>query len=210
MFRGDAGRSFARVAAPIAIFNVGFFLTAPIVNVYFIEDLGFSNSVIGLLTSTFVLAQVAGSLVWGVLIDRWGDHTVAFLTTAGMALQAAIFWLSPSVLFLIAAQAFGGFCFAGVFLGSFNMIISTGDRKHRSQTVTWVNVCSNFAAFLGPLIGTAALTRIGFVPSFFLAMAFRAIGSALYFRTARGEVGRIMRGITGSWKAHGRYYRSSS
>ncbi len=192
IFRGEAGRSFFAVTAPLTMFNIGFFLLSPIMNVYYIEDLEFSNSVVGLLTSSFVLAQVVGSLIWGTLIDRWGNHVVAFATTAGMALQSSILWISPSVLFLAVVQGFGGFCFAGFLLGSFNMIISTGERKYRSQTVTWVNVFGNFSAFVGPLLGTMALTLIGFAPSFFLATAFRALSSLLYYRTARSDLNQIL------------------
>ena len=191
VFHGSAARALMSVAIPLAMFNIGFHWLTPVVNVYFIETLGFSNSVIGVLTSAFVLSQVAGSLVWGALIDRWGNNLVAFVTTAGMALQSLVFWLSPSVVFLLVVQAFGGFCFAGVILGSFNMAISAGDRRLRSQTVTWVNTFSHFSAFVGPLLGATTLTAIGYVSSFLLATAFRALGSLLYLWSARGELARL-------------------
>lgn len=176
-FTGQLRKDFLQVTVPVVLFNIGFHGLAPVVNIYFIERLGFSNATIGTLASTFVLTQVVGSLVWGHLIDRWGNRAVAFVALAGIASQAFLFWLVPSVGYLLAMQAFGGFCLPGVTLGTFNMVIAAGDRRTRSQVIRWVNVFANLAAFLGPLLGTGLLLYVGLVPAFLVMGGFRAVAS---------------------------------
>lgn len=189
LWGGAARGDFLRVTVPLFLFNMGFFGLAPVVNIYFIERLGFSNSVIGLLMSAYMVSQVAGSLVWGALADRFGHPVIAFAALVGMATQAAAFWLVPSVAYLLVIQVLGGFCFAGVVLGTFNMIIAIGGARDRSLAVTWVNVFANFAAFVGPLVGTAVLLHAGFIPAFMGAALMRALGAVALWRAA-GETWR--------------------
>ena len=194
ILRGASRRDFLRAAAPLFLFNMGFFGLAPVVNIYFIERLGFPNSVIGLLMSTFMVSQVVGSLVWGALADRFGSPVIAFVAVIGMALQALAFWFVPAVGYLLVMQVIGGFCFAGVVLGTFNMIIAIGKASERSLAVTWVNVFANFAAFVGPLFGTFVLLHVGLVPAFLGAALMRALGAVALLRAAGEAWGSRPRG----------------
>ncbi len=187
LLTGSRRHDFLRVTVPIVLFNMGFFGLAPVVNIYLIERLELSNSSIGTLTSLFILSQVVGSLVWGQMADRWGNHVIAFVATVGMSAQAAVFWFLPSFGFLAFTQALGGFCFAGVVLGTFNMIISIGGRKDRFKVITWVNTFGNLAAFIGPLIGTWMLLSVGLIPAFLGAAGVRALAALVLTRHAVSE-----------------------
>lgn len=195
LLTGSRRHDFLRVTVPIVLFNMGFFGLAPVVNIYLIERLGLSNSAIGILTSVFILSQVVGSLVWGQLADRWGNHAIAFAAVVGMSVQAAIFWMVPTFGFLAVIQGIGGFCFAGVVLGTFNMIISVGERSERSKVITWVNTFGNLAAFVGPLVGTWMLLHWGLVPAFLGAALVRALGALVLFHPALSEWRRAIQTI---------------
>lgn len=177
-----SGRALLKVAIPTALLNIGFLLCNPVVNVYYVEILSLNNTQIGLLTSVFVLFQVIGSVIWGSAADRIGNWRVLIWSAFGMAMQAAVFWIVPSVPYLVVAQAFGGFCYAGFLLASFNVLIATGKDTDRAQAISWFHVIGNLAGFIAPFIGTAAFTSWGLVPAFLVATMFRSLATIFFMR----------------------------
>lgn len=187
LMRTEEGRSLGRLLIPVGVFNIGFNMLAPVINIYFVNHLNLSNAQIGLLTAASVLSQTIGSAVWGGLSDRVGNYTVTLASAAGLAFQAAVFWLSPSLPFLIGAQLLGGFCYGGFLLGTFNAVNSLGGPRTRSQMITWFHALSNLAAFIAPLAGSAVLGRFGLVEAFLVAAGFRAASALLIVAPARTD-----------------------
>src|SRR5690606_24448593 len=72
----EAGRALIGVAVPVGVFNIGFFMLNPVINLYFVQVLELTNAQIGFLSAVFVIAQTAGSWIWGALADRYGHHAV--------------------------------------------------------------------------------------------------------------------------------------
>src|SRR5690606_4085652 len=132
-FREGSGRALLKLALPTALFNLGFILAGPIVNIYYVDILLLTNTEIGLLASAFLLFQVVGSPLWGNIADRAGNHAVLTWATLGLAVQAAAFLLVPSVPYLVLMQAVGGLSYAGFLLGSFNVLIGTGASHERTR-----------------------------------------------------------------------------
>mgnify|MGYP001184933377 CR=1 FL=1 len=195
----EASRALWKVAVPVGVFNIGFFMLNPVINLYFVEVLELSNAQIGLLSAVFVIAQTIGSWLWGALADRHGNHTVTIAATLGLAVQAIGYWLSPSLYYLIFVQAVGGFCFAGFLLATFNTVIGIGDRQQKTLVVSSYHFIGNMASFLAPFLGTWAYTGPGLVAAFLLAGLLRAVSAALLLqgRPARrqGVPGEHHRGI---------------
>ena len=193
-----AGRC-RKVAVPVGVFNIGFFMLNPVINLYFVKVLELSKAQIGLLSAVFVMAQTVGSWLWGALADRHGNHTVTIAATLGLAVQAIGYWLSPSLYYLIFVQAVGGFCFAGFLLATFNTVIGIGDRQQKTLVVSSYHFIGNMASFLAPFLGTWAYTGPGLVAAFLLAGLLRAVSAALLLqgRPARrqGVPGEHHRGI---------------
>lgn len=180
--RTAGGRSFLGLTLAVALFNLGFHMASPIVTIYFVEYLGYSNALIGVLTAASVLFQVFGSRVWGALADRWGLGVVLVATTALMAVQAAGFWLVPSVLFLLVMQAVGGFALAGYNVATLNALFLVGDRQSRPGLILWYNVIVGLANFAGPQLGTGALSRLSLPAVFLLTGGLRALGALAMVR----------------------------
>ena len=169
-----AGRTLIGVALPVGVFNVGFFMLNPVLNLYFVQTLALSNTRDRLLNAVFVIAQTAGSWVWGALADRYGNHAVTIATALGLGLQAAAFWLSPSLYYLVLVQAIGGFCFAGFLLGTFNAVIGIGDKRQKTMVVAGFHFVGNMAGFVAPFLGTWTYSGPGLVSAFLFAGLLRA------------------------------------
>jgi len=167
---------------PVGVFNIGFFMLNPVINLYFVEVLELSNAQIGFLSAVFVIAQTIGSWIWGALADRHGSHTVTIAATLGLAVQAIGYWLSPSLYYLIFVQAVGGFCFAGFLLATFNTVIGIGDRRQKTLVVSSYHFIGNMASFLAPFLGTWAYTGPGLVAAFLLAGFLRTVSAALFLQ----------------------------
>lgn len=187
------GRALLGVAVPVGVFNIGFLMLNPVINLYFVQDLGLSKTQIGLLTATFVMAQTVGSFVWGALSDRYGNQAVTIASAAGLAVQAAAYWLSPSFLYLVLAQAVGGFCFAGFLLGTFNALIGIGDKRQRNLVVAGFHFVGNLAGFAAPFLGTWLYSGPGLVPAFLTAAILRG-ASVLLFVKGSPSKGRSVEG----------------
>lgn len=186
--RTDAGRGFLSLTGTVALFNLGFHMASPIVTIYFVEQLGYSNALIGVLTAASVLFQVFGSRMWGALADRWGLAIVLICTTAIMAVQAAAFWIVPSVVFLLIMQALGGFALGGYNVATLNALFLVGDRRSRPGLILWYNVLVGLANFVGPQLGTAALGVMTIPAVFMLAGGLRTLGALAMVRHGWSDV----------------------
>lgn len=187
LLRTAAGKRFTGLTLTVALFNLGFHIASPIATIYFVEYLGLSNAVIGMLTAVSVLFQVLGARVWGQIADRWGNGTVVLITTVLMAIQAAIFAVIPSVGFLMVVQAVGGFALGGYNLSTLNALFLVGDRRLRPQLIIWYNVIVGIANFSGPQFGTFLLSRYAIGWVFGVAGGVRMLGALLMTGMARRD-----------------------
>lgn len=182
------GKRFLSLTLTVALFNVGFHMSAPIGTIYYVDHLGLTNAVIGILTAVVVMFQVVGSRTWGHISDRWGTGAVLFVTTGLLGIQAVVFAAVPSVLYLVLMQAIGGFALGGYNLATLNALFVMGDRRHRPQLILWYNVVVGMAAFIGPQIGTLLLSQIMIAWVFVISGGARLLATLLMVRMARGDM----------------------
>lgn len=177
-----AGRTLLGVAVPVGVFNIGFMMLNPVLNLYYVQDLALSKTQIGVLTATFVMAQTVGSWIWGALSDRYGNLVVTIASAAGLGLQAATYWLSPAFYYLVFVQAVGGFCFSGFVLSTFNAIIGIGDKRQRNLVVAGFHFIGNMASFTAPFLGTWLYSGPGLIPAFLSAAVLRSLSVVLFVK----------------------------
>jgi MFS family permease len=148
VLRGNTGVAFARLAIPVFLFNIGFHLAVPVVNIYYVEYMHFSKGSIGLLSAAFLVFQVLSSRFWGRMGDRLGNHVVAFISMAILIVQAALYSLVPSLPFILIMQIIGGFAFGGYAMSTFNSIIALGTPSNRPVVISLFNVVGGLGGFL--------------------------------------------------------------
>ncbi len=157
----EASRALWKVAVPVGVFNIGFFMLNPVINLYFVEVLELSNAQIGLLSAVFVIAQTTGSWLWGAIAEParqpHGDHrSDAGSCRPGDRLLA----LAVAVLFDLRASG-RRFLFPGFLLATFNTVIGIGDRQQKTLVVSSYHFIGNMASFLAPFLGTWAYAARG-------------------------------------------------
>ncbi len=190
---GGTSRLFRQLALPVFFFLCGYYLLAPVLNIYFVERLALTKSQIGLLTSAFLVCQVVSMRFWGKMGDIVGNHAVACVSMVALAMQAFAYLWRPGLLYLFFMQGFGGFAFGGYAISTFNALIGMGSKRERHLLVTWFNVVSSLAGFVSPIAGAYVLDLVDMPAAFLLAAATRAAGAVLLCPPAGQEWCRFRR-----------------
>jgi MFS transporter, AAHS family, 4-hydroxybenzoate transporter len=121
----------------------------------------------------------AGSLLSGVLMDRFGNFRI--MSSAGIAAAAAIAAVgfghgSPAL--LLPALFMTGFCVMGAQIGAYSLIASVYPTKMRSSGVGTVLGIGRIGSVLGPMAG-AWMLKVGWpIPLIFAAVAIPGLLSA--------------------------------
>jgi len=116
-------------------------------------DLKLNYTTFTIITAVALITKFAMMPVWGKLSDKYGTKKV--LVLAGFLMPATpIFWIfSKNIYYLMFAQVFAGFSWAGFDLASFNFIFDTTKREKRATCVAYYNVLTGLAIFVGAIVG---------------------------------------------------------
>jgi len=137
---------------------LGFLIVLPLLPFY-AEDLGASESMVGVLISAFAFAQLVTSPFWGKLSDRYGRRPMILLGLIMSALSYALFGLAETVVVLLVSRLVqgAGAGTIGVVQAYVSDAAPPGDR---TQALGWVTVASSAGVMIGPAVGSLA-TELG-------------------------------------------------
>jgi len=134
---------------------------------------------LGVLTVAFTLAGTVSNLLWGSLADRYGFRLVVLLSlglwvAATLLLMGSAGLVTTSVVFVGIGAAFQGFQH-----GSMNLTLEFGHRDDLPVRIAIANSTSEFAGTLGPLLGGAIATLLGYPAVFVVSVAFLIAGGLM-------------------------------
>lgn len=139
-----------------------FYLALPFYAVYARTVLGFPPSIVGIFVSAQMAGSILGGLLWGYLGDHHGNRLVIRLVgltalstpllalAAGLALGAHLRWLAVAFYLLLFASL--GATFNGVWMGFTNYLIEIVDDDNRPTFIGLMNTMVAPLAFL-PILG---------------------------------------------------------
>jgi len=179
---------FAGFTAVAFLWNLALMIAGPFFAVYLVRNLGASPLQIGLLAAIFGATNIVGQRVWGRLNDRHGAAWVMRLT-GFMIPGVPILWsLAPNPWYLLIAEGFSGFVWAGYGLASFNLLLGLTPVAQRARYTAIYQVAVFSAAFIGPLMGSALAAALGGIrPLFWISAVGRVIASSLFVITVGGK-----------------------
>lgn len=157
-----SGRAFLkRVGVLMAIVFVdmlGFLIVLPLLPFY-AEDLGASETVVGVLISAFAFAQVITSPFWGKLSDRYGRRPMILLGLILSSLSYALFGIAETVAVLLVSRLVQG-AGAGITGVVQAYVSDAAPPGNRTQALGWVTVATSAGVMIGPAVGSLA-TELG-------------------------------------------------
>ena len=178
---------FAGFTAVAFLWNLSLMVAGPFFSVYLVRDLGASPTQIGMLAAIFSATNIVGQRVWGQLNDRRGAAWVMRLTGFLIPGVPLLWSIAPNPWYLLIAEAFSGFVWAGYSLASFNLLLGLTPAAQRPRYTAIYQVSVFSAAFIGPLLGSALATILGIRPLFWISAIGRLIASGLFMLTVRGD-----------------------
>ena len=116
---------------------------------------------VGLLTSSYALAQLAASPLAGRLGDRLGRRPVLFGGLAGMAVTQALFGVAPWLWALYLLRVVGGAATSGMLVAATAFVADTTTREGRARGMAWFGTSVSLGLVAGPALG-GLLSRPGF------------------------------------------------
>ncbi len=169
---------FLRLTATSFLFQIGYYLTLPIIPVY-VKHLGASTTVIGWLGSAFFLSTLIGRPLAAFSVERLGTRPT-LLYSALLATAVCVFspWmLSPTQ--IAANRCMYGLVYA-LFTTAVTVLVADNVPSVRTGEALGVFSASvNAAAAFSPALGLLLSDQLGFTPTLVIAAGFPALSTLL-------------------------------
>ncbi|HHE71083.1 MAG TPA: MFS transporter [Chloroflexi bacterium] len=173
-------RAFSVLLWGTFVYQWAISLASPLFSIYFIEDLGATESWIGWRATLASLISILAYRFWPRVIERHGERTVLLRTAPFMLLFPLLTGLTRSLtlqfLIVIIPRIFG----AAVMLTRYSLLLRDSPPDRRPSYIAIYAILVNIAAFVAPLVGTSLSEYIGITGVFFASAALRLTAALIY------------------------------
>ena len=119
---------------------------------FFAQRLGANGMMVGLLVSSFSLAQLLSAPLWGRLSDKWGRRPVIMVSLAASAISFTVFGFAHSLVVLFLSRIVQGA--GGGTVGVIQAYVAdTTKPEERTRALGWLSAATNFGVAIGPVLG---------------------------------------------------------
>jgi MFS family permease len=148
-------RPFLVFSSIILSYRIALNLPTPLFGLFWVEELGAPDTLIGLRGAVGHGALVIGYLFWGRMANRMGRRSLLMASAAGLALYPIATALSPSAIWLLPAAAIWGLTASGINIGLFDIMLAAMPEERQPLFAAVWNMIANGAIFVGPFLGAA-------------------------------------------------------
>ena len=134
--------------------------SGPYFAVYMLHDLQFGYIPFTLVVSAAAVANMLSLQYWGKRADIAGNLKIVKITSIMMPLVPVLWLGSTNVVYLMAANMFSGFVWAGYSLSSVNYVYDSVDPAISHKQLAVFNSMDGLAAFLGFLLGGIIVDKL--------------------------------------------------
>jgi MFS family permease len=179
---------------------LGFAMVFPLLPFY-AQDLGASPIVIGVLISSFSIAQLATAPLWGRLSDRYGRRPMLLIGLGAAGIAYIVFGLANTIWLLLLSRTVQGA--GGGTTGVVQAYIGDSTtHADRAKALGWLSAATSAGVMIGPGIGSLAAHFGHAAPGFIAAgLCFLNVLFAWrYLPESRPKIGAPKRNIrTAMW-----------
>lgn len=152
--------NFVKFVFYVSLINFATFVAAPFFPVYMLDELKFKYSIYTVLTTASAFSGLALLPFWGRFADRFGNAKVLKLT-GKLVVTTPLLWLfSRNPVYLIVANAFAGYVWAGFNLAAVNFVFDASSKEVRTRCFAYLNFTNGIFIFLGALVGGWLATHL--------------------------------------------------
>jgi MFS family permease len=175
-------KDFQRYLLADFAFQVALWLPEGLYSVYWVRNLGASDSLIGVRTMALNLTLMCGYFIWGRMTGRLGRRRVMMGAIAAVGLYPLLTAIAPSAIWLVPVAGLRGLFFAATDIVLFEALLAKSPLDHRPAFVATANMIENSAHLAAPLLGAGLAAFWSIRVAFFIGFAVSLIAAAL-FRT---------------------------
>ncbi|MFH1878592.1 MAG: MFS transporter [Candidatus Omnitrophota bacterium] len=146
-------RNFAKFVLFVSLMNFSVNLASPFFSLFILRDLKFSYMLYTIITVTATLTIYLIIGRWGRHADKVGNLKVIRFTSSLIGVIPLLWLINRSPLFLIGAQIFSGFVWAGFNICTTNFIYDAVTPQKRVRCISYFNVLNGLALCGGALLG---------------------------------------------------------
>jgi MFS family permease len=189
----DLGRASFREPAFVAflgttfVYRLGLSLPIALYPLYWVNEVGASNSWIGYNTTASYGMLVVAYFLWGRLAPRLGSRRVLLISSIGLAFYPLLTPLVQVPIWLIPVAMINGAFASGIDISFFEGLMEASPPAHRASFAAVNASFANLAIFVGPILGTAVAGWFGIRAGFVIAGACCLIGAILFHFLAVGS-----------------------
>jgi MFS family permease len=148
-------QGFVRIVINSFFFNGGAWLVGPLYTILFVNQLGASDSWIGLNTTLAHIGVIGGNLIWRRLMDRWGADRALRYSVLPAAIYAFLVALFPNLTWILLWGVLISLVNPGVNLSHTSTLYELCPPERRASYLAIYATVANVGAFLAPLAGVA-------------------------------------------------------
>ncbi|MBN2388954.1 MAG: MFS transporter [Anaerolineales bacterium] len=163
-------------------------LSAPIMPLFFVRQVGASDSQIGSITMIFTLVMLAGYFLWPWVSRRRGGRFVLLATSLGMVFYPALTALVPQVEWILVFAGIAGLFQAGLDLVFFDELMKTVPPEYSATFVSLAQSLQYLTAMVAPMIGTVLADLLGLGGALLVSSGLRLLGFLLFLRPDRRKL----------------------
>lgn len=147
------GSNFGRFAVFVAAIFFSIMISGAFFSVYMLRDLELSYLTFTLINSASTVSSFIFLPFWGRRADRAGNLRIMKITGCLLPVIPILWLVSTNPVYLICANAFGGFVWSGFELSLGNFLYDVSAPKTRTKQIALFNCIVNVALSLGALTG---------------------------------------------------------
>jgi multidrug resistance protein len=135
---------------------VGMLMVVPLLP-YYAADLGGAGMVVGILVSSFSVAQLISAPLWGRVSDRYGRRPALLIGLSFSAVAYVVFAYSTSLWLLLLSRVVQGA--GGGTTGVIQAYVADAtEPDQRAKSLGWISAATNAGVAIGPALGSLAFT----------------------------------------------------